>query len=395
MPSHDQTTDDQTTEEEEEQETFPIYSLESQTPDFDMKNLQFSYGTYVLPMFEWVKKVQTGEKAYDQKDPMDEEMMDRYEKYIDQYGQPEGMMSPSELISAGASALGSTIGAPIGGAIGMKVFGEGVTGKDAFSSILPFGGGKGALNFGTDQFFLDGKKLGTAGQSLDDIVQMANKGKAPADFITAQDLTDKGARLGANVLENTGVKMGDIFFDETQLARAGGAAVGNFAVQLIAGEDPASAARKAGASALASHTARTIFTPLLGPVGGAIAGFVGGALGGRVICNELHKQGLLTKDQVLMDYKFTRDYLTPTHVNGYHLWAVWVVKQMRKGRMVKFWKHIATHRANEIAYIYGKREKPDYLGKIYRRIGEPVCWLLGTFKKSTDWSVLYKEKNNG
>ena len=111
MPDHDQTTDDQTTEEEEEQETFPIYSLESQTPDFDMKNLQFSYGTYVMPMFEWVKKVQTGEKAYDQKDPMDEEMMDRYEKYIDEYGQPEGMMSPSELISAGASALGTTIGA--------------------------------------------------------------------------------------------------------------------------------------------------------------------------------------------------------------------------------------------------------------------------------------------
>tara|TARA_R100001230_G_C5668399_1_gene173218 strand:- start:84 stop:1208 length:1125 start_codon:yes stop_codon:yes gene_type:complete len=374
MPDHDQTTDDQTTEEEEEQETFPIYSLESQTPDFDMKNLQFSYGTYVLPMFEWVKKVQTGEKAYDQKDPMDEEMMDRYEKYIDQYGQPEGMMSPSELISAGASALGTTIGAPIGGAIGMKLFGEGVTGKDAFSSILPFGGGKGALNFAPDQMFdpQTGKEV------------FAKGGVFP-----------EGARAGANILQQEGVEFLDIFKDQTQIARAGGQAVGNFAVQLIAGEDPASAARKAGASALASHTARAIFTPLLGPVGGAIAGFVGGALGGRVICNELHKQGLLTKEQVLMDYKFTRDYLTPTHVNGYHLWAVWVVKQMRKGRMVKFWKHIATHRANEIAYIYGKREKPDYLGKIYRRIGEPVCWLLGTFKKSTDWSVLYKEKNNG
>ena len=151
MPNHDQTTnDDQTTEEEEEQETFPIYSLESQTPDFDMKNLQFSYGTYVLPMFEWVKKVQTGEKAYDQKDPIDEEMMDRYEKYIDQYGQPEGMMSPSELISANASFLGGSIGAPVGAAIGASMFGEGVTGTDAFRSILPFGK-KGALNFAPDR----------------------------------------------------------------------------------------------------------------------------------------------------------------------------------------------------------------------------------------------------
>jgi hypothetical protein len=375
MPSHDQTTDDQTTEEKEEQETFPIYSLESQTPEFDMKNLQFSYGTYVMPMFEWVKKVQTGEKAYDQKDPMDEEMMDRYEKYIDEYGQPEGMMSPSELISAGASALGTTIGAPIGGAIGMSLFGEGVTGKDAFSSILPFGGSKGALSFAPDQRFdpQTGKQV----------------------FADKSGVFPKGSLPGANILEQEGVKFGDIFTDKTQIARSGGAAVGNFAMQLVAGEDPASAARKAGASALASHTARAIFTPFLGPIGGGIAGTIAGVLGGRVICNELHKQGLLTKEQVLMDYKFTRDYLTPTHVNGYHLWAVWVVKQMRKGRMVKFWKHIATHRANEIAYIYGKREKPDYLGKIYRRIGEPVCWLLGTFKKSTDWSVLYKEKNNG
>ena len=95
-----------------------------------------------------------------------------------------------------------------------------------------------------------------------------------------------------------------------------------------------------------------------------------------------------------MDYKFTSDYLTPTHVKGYHLWAIWVVRQMRKGRMIKFWKHIATHRANEIAYIYGKREKPDYLGKIYRCVLEPVCWLLGTFTKATDWTVLYKENKN-
>ena len=46
------------------------------------------------------------------------------------------------------------------------------------------------------------------------------------------------------------------------------------------------------------------------------------------------------------------------------------------------------HRANEIAYIYGERKKPDYLGKLYRKIFEPVCWTLGLFCKETDWSVL-------
>jgi hypothetical protein len=69
-----------------------------------------------------------------------------------------------------------------------------------------------------------------------------------------------------------------------------------------------------------------------------------------------------------------------------------MVKQMRKGKYVDFWKHIVIHRSNEIAYIYGERDKPDYLGKLYRKIFEPVCWTLGLFCKETDWSVLYKTK---
>ena len=127
---------------------------------------------------------------------------------------------------------------------------------------------------------------------------------------------------------------------------------------------------------------------LFGPIGALIGGF----LGGRVICNELMRQGIMTRKQVVLDYKFTKDYLTPQHVVGYHIWAVWMVRQMRNGRFVNFWSHVAGHRANEIAYIYGEREKPDYLGKVYRKILEPICWSIGFFCKKTDWTVLYKEK---
>jgi len=123
-----------------------------------------------------------------------------------------------------------------------------------------------------------------------------------------------------------------------------------------------------------------------------VGNFIGGLVGGRVICNELMRQGIMTRKQVALDYRFTRDYLTPTHVNGYHVWAVWMVRQMRKDRFVPFWKHVAGHRANEIAYIYGERAKPDYLGKAYRKILEPICWSIGFFCKKTDWTVLYKQK---
>jgi len=100
----------------------------------------------------------------------------------------------------------------------------------------------------------------------------------------------------------------------------------------------------------------------------------------------------MTRKQVVLDYRFTRDYLTPQHVNGYHIWAVSVVRNMRKGKGVKLWKHIATHRANEIEYIYGLRDKGDLLGKIYRKILEPTCWLIGAFCSQSDWSVLYETK---
>ena len=165
---------------------------------------------------------------------------------------------------------------------------------------------------------------------------------------------------------------------------AAGAGVATIAANLIAGKNLKESVKtgaKVGAGTFIGTT-----------IGGPIGGLIGGLLGGRVICNELMRQGIMTRKQVVLDYKFTEDYLTPQHVAGYHVWAVWMVKQMRKGRLVNFWTHVAGHRANEIAYIYGKRDKPDYLGKMYRNILEPICWSIGFFCQKTDWTVLYKEK---
>jgi len=163
-----------------------------------------------------------------------------------------------------------------------------------------------------------------------------------------------------------------------------GAGLATVAANLIAGKNLKESV-KTGAKVGAGTYVGTL-------IGGPIGGLIGGVLGGRVICNELMRQGIMTRKQVVMDYKFTEDYLTPQHVSGYHVWAVWMVRQMRKGRLVNFWKHVAGHRANEIAYIYGDRDKPDYLGKVYRKILEPICWSIGFFCKKTDWTVLYKQK---
>ena len=163
-----------------------------------------------------------------------------------------------------------------------------------------------------------------------------------------------------------------------------GAGVATIAANLISGKNLKESVKTGAKVGVGTIIGTTI--------GGPIGGLIGGLLGGRVICNELMRQGIMTRKQVVLDYKFTQDYLSPQHVAGYHIWAVWMVRQMRKGRLVNFWTHVAGHRANEIAYIYGKRDKPDYLGKMYRKILEPICWSIGFLCKKTDWTVLYKEK---
>ena len=62
----------------------------------------------------------------------------------------------------------------------------------------------------------------------------------------------------------------------------------------------------------AAGAGAAIGTAVGGPVGGVVGGVIGKVVGGRVICNELCRQGLLSKEDVILDLKFTKDYLTNT-----------------------------------------------------------------------------------
>ena len=63
-------------DEEEEKRTFtvPLYEYQAQTPDLGGQSLSDVYGSASMPMFRWVKKVQTGEKVIDLEDTGDQEM---------------------------------------------------------------------------------------------------------------------------------------------------------------------------------------------------------------------------------------------------------------------------------------------------------------------------------
>mgnify|MGYP003633883363 FL=1 len=346
-----------------------------------------------IPSFNFVNAIVSGERTYTDTSASDRKMMEQYiEDYKNNNGAESGMPDPAMIMRE----IGSTV-APIAMSVGESIATGGtlMEGLPFVDSGLDFAAGttnfspEAVLNLNTVQRGALEKIPSLTGAGNVDTAQAieALGGKAGDTSV----LTDAGATVGRDVMK--GASFSDLLNPKEaagmqNIKGAFGGAVANFGVQLLLGQDPVKAAKSAGAGAIG----KVLGTAIGGPIGGFIGGALGSIIGGRVICNELMRQGLLTRKQVVLDYRFTRDYLTPTHVNGYHVWAVWMVKQMRKGKFVKFWKHVAGHRANEIAYIYGERDKPDYLGKVYRKILEPTCWVVGKFCKVTDWSVLYNKK---
>ncbi len=116
-----------------------------------------------------------------------------------------------------------------------------------------------------------------------------------------------------------------------------------------------------------------------GATGGEGGGGDKGSDSGRVICTDLHRTGELSTRDWIRDTKFTFKTLSIKHVKGYLLWAEPTVKHIQKyPKYRKIWKHIAQHRANDIAWRLNEG-KFDLLGRIYAGIGEPVCWMLGNF----------------
>lgn len=426
--------------------TYNVYQTRSQNTGRSDQDIQSLYGTSQMPVFEWVKKIQSGQRTYNPQDAFENDLMEQY-KRMNEAGQvPEGMMTPQEIMAqqalqGSAGQIGQTIGSNIGAgitnpyAVDQSVIEKGFSGfmntgqasprelvRNASYANLPDNTKNTLVKFGLEDEFVSELANREVASATGNLAQF-DRGLESGTLVDAgggnyvpktgfsealkgnpnppmyedefyQKALSKPTTIPADVANPT---MGDAFNPFTDagssnLVSSGVGAGVNFVGRIAAGQDIDDAAKSAADAGFIQYATTALLTATpLAPFATIIGGVVGGFLG-RVICNELMRQGIMDRKQVILDYKFTRDYLTPTHVAGYHVWAVWMVKQMRKGRLVKLWSHIAGHRANEIAYIYGERDKPDYLGKLYRKILEPICWTVGTFCKETDWSILYKKK---
>jgi hypothetical protein len=433
---------------------YGVYQLATQKPELEAGELQKLYGTRAMPIFEWVKTIQTGERTYDPNDFEDRAKLDEYKKL----GAIEGLLTPEEIerqiISDITTSSASQIGREVGQAIAENVESPITSG---FKSAFGFGQLPGdviinpELDLSAESFSklkLGNKALAKTNPAREYLFNSAVANKDSAIASGNIDQYNKLRKISDSI--NIGTKENPLYAFESEKGNtfnlksggmdyqtiiegenpqtgkayqtyssktmpeaptgaegywkrvkadatskstaysSAGAGVGTFFTDLLLtkGKDPVKSAKKGAGAAVGTY----IGSVLGGPIGAVAGATIGGSIGGRVICNELRRNGLMNTEDILTDYYFTQKYLTPTHVNGYHIWAISIVRKMRKGKSIKLWHHIATHRLNEVKYILGKRNKPDYLGKIYRFVGESLCFIIGKFCKKTDWSVLYNKK---
>ena len=77
-----------------EEFSYGVYQLESQKPEqpFDLKY----YGTEFMPVLNWVKTIQTGERTYNPNNEFDRTALDQYKNLVNQQGQSPDFLSPEQ-----------------------------------------------------------------------------------------------------------------------------------------------------------------------------------------------------------------------------------------------------------------------------------------------------------
>ena len=436
--------------------TFGVYQTRYQDPGAaNLFNLQSQYGTRAMPALQWINLIQTGQREYDENDPNDIAMAAEYDSMAANVpGMPSTKEVVLSVTKPFAISVGAGIGRSFADPYFPKDTGfltktwEGVKEGVVPGAQLPQAQvkatqaqarkliGKGDLKLEDAQkYSIDSMKKAplderfalskdskfgkniiarpeaktlppieggqNVGRAFDADVAQYNQSTTELPTGTAQLATETGLSGYTSRVKGRATP-GTAEF-KTAGYGAAGAFGGDFVIGLAMGMKPKEAAKQATKTAagyyigylLGGPTGAFLGQTLSKPIGKVVKK-VGKKLKKAtksVICNELERQGLMTRRQVMISYKFTHQHLSDQHERGYHLWAIAVVNQMRKGRMVKFWHHIATHRANEIEYFYGLREKPDYLGKLYRLALEPACWVIGAFcTPNENWEKLYVEE---
>ena len=99
----------------------------------------------------------------------------------------------------------------------------------------------------------------------------------------------------------------------------------------------------------------------------------------KIVCTAMYKTTGLEewKKHIRVWQIFERKYLTPYHEKGYHILFKPFVKGMHKSNIIKaLGAHVAKHRTQDLKHIMFN-SKPSWIGRIYRKILEPICYAVG------------------
>jgi hypothetical protein len=105
--------------------------------------------------------------------------------------------------------------------------------------------------------------------------------------------------------------------------------------------------------------------------------FIGGF---KVICTELHRQGLMSDEIREADERFGRmiSATSPETMLGYHYWAIPIVNLMQKSHLFTriVWT-VARPWAYHMAYKMGSFEKDNLIGKVLMKVGTFISKAIG------------------
>ena len=126
------------------------------------------------------------------------------------------------------------------------------------------------------------------------------------------------------------------------------------------------------------------------------AGADGGDGGGSVLCTYFFGKGMLAEHIYLADLAYGKAHVSENVLNGYHAWAVPMVRYLRAhpdSLAEKVAYYLVRGWTQEMAYTMGASDKGSLVGKILRTIGEPICAIIGKIAGVQNWQSLYTKEN--
>jgi len=105
-----------------------------------------------------------------------------------------------------------------------------------------------------------------------------------------------------------------------------------------------------------------------------------GGGGGKIVCTMMNETYGFGSFRNKIWQKYAKDNLTREHEKGYHKIFLPLVKLSKTNIVIrKILEHIAVHRTIDIRQE--ARGKTHILGRVYRKVLEPICYLVGKYAK--------------